>query len=111
MIYDAATKLTPQGFIAASAHHAARQEIIRISTGSAEVDRVLQGGIETGSITELYGEFRTGKVCLRSCAHAISPPGVCLVYLCACAMACVIHIFKMHAFVLAPQCHSLQLAL
>ena len=25
------------------------------------MDKLLQGGIETGSITELFGEFRTGK--------------------------------------------------
>ncbi|TPP65742.1 DNA repair protein RAD51, partial [Fasciola gigantica] len=31
------------------------------TTGSKELDKLLQGGIETGSITELFGEFRTGK--------------------------------------------------
>lgn len=30
-------------------------------TGSAELDKLLGGGIETGSVTELFGEFRTGK--------------------------------------------------
>ena len=29
--------------------------------GSKELDKLLQGGIETGSITEIFGEFRTGK--------------------------------------------------
>ncbi|KAI3912901.1 hypothetical protein MKW98_012843 [Papaver atlanticum] len=38
-----------------------RQEIIQITSGSRELDKVLEGGIETGSITELYGEFRSGK--------------------------------------------------
>ena len=32
-----------------------------ISSGSKELDKLLQGGIETGSITEIFGEFRTGK--------------------------------------------------
>ena len=32
-----------------------------ISTGSKSLDTLLGGGIETGSITELFGEFRTGK--------------------------------------------------
>lgn len=38
-----------------------REDIIFVSTGSKELDKLLQGGIETGSITELFGEFRTGK--------------------------------------------------
>lgn len=33
----------------------------QITTGSKELDKLLNGGIETGSITELFGEFRTGK--------------------------------------------------
>ncbi|KAF4382920.1 hypothetical protein G4B88_010091 [Cannabis sativa] len=41
--------------------HAQRLEIIQITSGSRELDKVLEGGIETGSITELYGEFRSGK--------------------------------------------------
>uniref|UniRef100_A0A4W6DQH1 DNA repair protein RAD51 homolog n=1 Tax=Lates calcarifer TaxID=8187 RepID=A0A4W6DQH1_LATCA len=41
--------------------HQRRAEIIQISTGSKELDKLLQGGIETGSITEMFGEFRTGK--------------------------------------------------
>ena len=32
-----------------------------LSTGSNQLDTLLQGGIESGSITELFGEFRTGK--------------------------------------------------
>jgi RecA/RadA recombinase len=35
-----------------------RKEIIRISTGSQELDKLLEGGLETKSITELFGEFR-----------------------------------------------------
>ena len=38
-----------------------RQDTIYITTGSAKVDELLQGGIESGSVTEIYGEFRTGK--------------------------------------------------
>ena len=41
---------------------AARQEsLIRITTGSDELDHILGGGIETGSITCVFGEYRTGK--------------------------------------------------
>ena len=35
--------------------------LFQVTTGSKELDKLLQGGIETGSITELFGEFRTGK--------------------------------------------------
>jgi len=33
----------------------------RITTGSDNLDELFGGGIETGSITEFFGEFRTGK--------------------------------------------------
>ena len=38
-----------------------RKNISRISTGSQELDDLLGGGVETGSLIEFYGEFRTGK--------------------------------------------------
>ncbi|KAG6414278.1 hypothetical protein SASPL_126996 [Salvia splendens] len=56
-----ASKLVPLGFTSATQLHAQRLEIIQITSGSKELDRVLEGGFETGSITELYGEFRSGK--------------------------------------------------
>jgi len=54
-------KLVPTGFTTATEMHMRRAQIIQVSTGSKELDKLLQGGIETGSITELFGEFRTGK--------------------------------------------------
>ncbi len=39
----------------------AREDTLYLSTGSKDLDELLGGGIETGSITELFGEFRTGK--------------------------------------------------
>ncbi|XP_024964049.1 DNA repair protein RAD51 homolog B [Cynara cardunculus var. scolymus] len=60
-IVEAASKLVPLGFTSAGQLHAQRLEIIQISSGSRELDKILDGGIETGSITELYGEFRSGK--------------------------------------------------
>eukprot|EP00736_Rhodelphis_marinus_P009269 Rmarinus@m.5453 len=56
-----ASKLMPMGFITATEFHRQRAEVIHLSTGAKELDALLAGGIETGSITELYGEFRTGK--------------------------------------------------
>jgi DNA repair protein RAD51 len=49
------------GFTTATEFHQKRSEIIQLTTGSKELDRLLGGGIETGSITEVFGEFRTGK--------------------------------------------------
>jgi len=56
-----AAKLVPMGFTTATEFHQRRAEIIQITTGSSELDKLLQGGVETGSITEIFGEFRTGK--------------------------------------------------
>jgi len=52
-----------------------REDIIQISTGSKEFDKILDGGIETGSITELFGEFRTGKtqLCHQLCVTCQLP--------------------------------------
>lgn len=38
-----------------------RSQIMRVSTGSKNLDNLLGGGIETGSVTEFYGEYGTGK--------------------------------------------------
>ncbi len=38
-----------------------RSQIVRISTGSKNLDNLLGGGVETGSVTEFYGEYGTGK--------------------------------------------------
>ncbi|KAI8376598.1 DNA repair protein RAD51 [Choanephora cucurbitarum] len=56
-----ASKIVNMGFTTAMDVHQRRQEIVYITTGSKELDRLLGGGIETGSITEIFGEFRTGK--------------------------------------------------
>ena len=56
-----ASKLVPMGFTTATEFHQRRSEIICLSTGSKALDQLLGGGIETGAITEIFGEFRTGK--------------------------------------------------
>ncbi|KAF9937127.1 recombinase rad51 [Mortierella antarctica] len=60
-IIGEASKLVPMGFTTATDFHQRRSGMIQITTGSGELDKLLGGGIETGSITELFGEFRTGK--------------------------------------------------
>ncbi|XP_025675008.1 DNA repair protein RAD51 homolog B isoform X2 [Arachis hypogaea] len=42
-IIEAATKLVPMGFTSASQLHAQRMEIIQITTGSRELDKILEG--------------------------------------------------------------------
>lgn len=49
------------GFNTATDVYAKRAELISLTTGSRDLDKLLGGGIETGSITEIFGEFRTGK--------------------------------------------------
>nr|SVE76489.1 EOG090X0906 [Daphnia longispina] len=56
-----AQKLIPMGFSTATEYHQKRAELVQVTTGSKELDKLLGGGIETGSITEIFGEFRTGK--------------------------------------------------
>ncbi|XP_060535292.1 meiotic recombination protein DMC1/LIM15 homolog [Cylas formicarius] len=38
-----------------------RKQIFKLSTGSSNFDHLLGGGIESMAITEVFGEFRTGK--------------------------------------------------
>jgi len=65
----AAENLVPLGFTTATEFMQQRAEIIHLTTGSKELDKLLGGGIETGSITEMFGEFRTGKtqLCMTLC--------------------------------------------
>ncbi|KAJ3311118.1 Meiotic recombination protein dmc1 [Blyttiomyces sp. JEL0837] len=65
---EAAIKLLPSGFMTGIEYSQRRKHIVKISTGSKELDKVLGGGIESASITEAFGEFRTGKTQL---AHTL----------------------------------------
>ena len=49
------------GFVPALEVLEMRRNMIKCTTGSKELDRVLGGGVETGAITELIGEFGSGK--------------------------------------------------
>jgi len=49
------------GFKSAEAVWEHRKNISRVTTGSQELDDVLHGGVETGSVIEFFGEYRTGK--------------------------------------------------
>lgn len=60
-IMKEASKLVPLSFTSARTFHQMRSEVVMLTTGSKELDKLLGGGIETGSITEIFGEFRCGK--------------------------------------------------
>lgn len=60
-IMEAAQKIVNLGFVTATTFYEKRKQVIHLSTGSKSLDTLLQGGMETGSITEIFGEFRTGK--------------------------------------------------
>jgi len=49
------------GFRTALQQSQSRKNIFRISTGSLELNKLLGGGLESMAITEVFGEFRTGK--------------------------------------------------
>lgn len=54
-------KIGDNAFLTALEVSEKRKFVFRISTGSAELDKLLGGGIESMAITEAFGEFRTGK--------------------------------------------------
>ena len=60
-IFEAAGKIETMCFSSGLVIQERRKKIKRISTGSPSFDMLLQGGIESQSITEAFGEFRTGK--------------------------------------------------
>lgn len=55
-----------------------RKQIIQVTTGSSSFDRILGGGVETGCITEVFGEFRTGKTQL---AHTLCVTSQVVIYM------------------------------
>ncbi len=57
----AARDALEMGFETADVLAEKRKLVGRITTGSKEVDALLGGGIETQSITEIYGKFASGK--------------------------------------------------
>ncbi|MEM1536848.1 MAG: DNA repair and recombination protein RadA [Candidatus Bathyarchaeia archaeon] len=53
-----------------------RQNVLRLTTGSKALDRLLDGGLETQTITEFYGEYGSGKsqICHQLCVNVQLPP-------------------------------------
>ncbi|MGH9973701.1 MAG: DNA repair and recombination protein RadA, partial [Nitrososphaeraceae archaeon] len=62
-------------FITADTALKKRRSLLRCSTGSSMLDDLFLGGIETQAVTELYGEFGSGKsqICHTMCITAGQP--------------------------------------
>merc|ERR1719450_2385 len=58
---NAAKALVPMRMVSAAEMLQMRRNMIQLTTGSPKLDALLGGGIETGQITEIFGEFRCGK--------------------------------------------------
>ncbi|MEM4598774.1 MAG: DNA repair and recombination protein RadA [Candidatus Diapherotrites archaeon] len=72
---NAAREALGMGFETADKVHERRAKIGRISTGSKELDSLLGGGIESQSITEVYGKMASGKTqwCFQLCVMVQLP--------------------------------------
>ncbi|CAE6442160.1 unnamed protein product [Rhizoctonia solani] len=68
-IKEAAQKILGSSFQTGIQVSEKRKRVLQISSGSKSVDGMLGGGFMSQSISEVYGEFRTGKTQL---AHTLS---------------------------------------
>ena len=77
---EAFKMLDYMSFQTAAVQYAQRQDMVYLTTGSRELDGLLKGGVETGSITEIFGEFRTGKtqLCHTLCVTSQLPSTWCI---------------------------------
>jgi len=66
LIWNARNALKMTEFVAAADIN---ENVEYITTGSAELNRILGGGIQTGKLTEVFGPFKSGKTNL---AHTLS---------------------------------------
>jgi len=62
-------------FVTATEIYKRRQEIGKITTGTECLDLLLDGGLETQALTEVYGEFGSGKTqfCHTMCVNVQKP--------------------------------------
>mmetsp|Transcript_32798 Transcript_32798/g.57104 ORF Transcript_32798/g.57104 Transcript_32798/m.57104 type:complete len:329 (-) Transcript_32798:925-1911(-) len=74
-ILEACAKVESAAFITGMELQQKRTQVYRLSTGSSALDTLLGGGVESMSITEAFGEFRSGKtqLALTLCVTAQMP--------------------------------------
>jgi DNA repair protein RadA len=67
--------LITKDFVTATEIYKRRQDIGKISTATQCLDQLLDGGLETQALTEVYGEFGSGKTqfCLTMCVMCQKP--------------------------------------
>ena len=70
-VLEAINKEKSFSFITGTQALRLRQRIKRITTGCKNLDALLGGGIESASLTEIYGEFRTGKTQVAFLFHDV----------------------------------------
>jgi DNA repair protein RadA len=53
-----------------------RKSVLRLTSGSKVIDALVDGGLETQTITEFYGEYGSGKsqICHQLCVNVQLPP-------------------------------------
>jgi len=75
-IIEAARSSISVAFVRADELLKMRQSVLRLTTGSKPLDRMVDGGLETQTITEFYGEYGTGKsqICHQLCVNIQLPP-------------------------------------
>ena len=75
-IIEAARSSISVAFVRADELLKMRQSVLRLTSGSKPLDRMLDGGLETQTITEFYGEYGSGKsqLCHQLCVNVQLPP-------------------------------------
>ncbi len=75
-IIEAARSSLGISFVRADELYKMRQTVLRLTTGSKAVDKMVDGGLETQTITEFYGEYGSGKsqFCHQLCVNVQLPP-------------------------------------
>ncbi len=75
-IIEAARSAIGVNFIRADELLKMRQNVLRLTTGSKALDNIVDGGLETQTITEFYGEYGSGKsqICHQLCVNVQLPP-------------------------------------
>ena len=75
-IIQAARSSIGLSFIRADELYKMRKSVLRLSSGSKALDKILAGGLETQTITEYYGEYGSGKsqMCHQLCINVQLPP-------------------------------------
>jgi DNA repair protein RadA len=74
-IIEAARSSIGIAFIRADELFKMRKSVVRLTSGSKALDKILAGGLETQTITEFYGEYGSGKsqMCHQLCINVQLP--------------------------------------